>query len=108
MSTPNIMPLRNDLPWYFFQTTLSGAIFNIEMRYNIRMNRWIMNILDQNQNPIILGLVCLIQRNMFGQYVTLSLPDGTIFCTDDTQQDTQPTQYSFGLDHTCWYIDKST
>ncbi len=98
-------PLRNDLPQYSFNITLSGTIFQIQMIYNVRMDRWIMNINDSAGNQILSGLPILIQRNITGQYGTLAIPAGVFLAQDNTGQDTQPTQFSFGVDHTCYYID---
>lgn len=100
-----VFPARNDLPWYKFRITLSGVIYTAHMRYNGRMARWILDINDSSDNPILVGIPVLIERNMTGQYVSLTLPPGIFFATDDTNQDNQPTILSFGLDHTLWYED---
>lgn len=105
MATFLTIPARNDLPWYKFKITLSGVIFTLHFRYNTRMQRWIMDINDPSDNPILLGVPVLIVRNLTGQYVTLAIPEGLFFATDDTGQSTQPTQFSFGTDHTLWYQD---
>lgn len=100
-----IVPARNDLPNYQFRVSLSGQLFTLYFHYNVRMDRWILDILDSSGNMILAGTVLLILRDLVGQYVTLALPPGLLFATDDTQQDTQPTLLSFGTDHTFWYED---
>jgi hypothetical protein len=100
-----LLPLRNDLPRYQFTITLSGSIFSLSIYYNVRMSRWIMDVQDPSGNPILTGVALLINRNLTGQYRTLAIPVGTFFCTDDTNQDTQPTLLSFGTDHSAWYSD---
>jgi hypothetical protein len=97
-------PMRNDVPQYSFNISLSGTVFNIQVLFNVRMQRYIMNINDTQGNTILAGIPVLIERNLTGQYITLAIPSGTFFCTDDTGQDTQPTQFSFGLDHTMFYV----
>lgn len=99
------LPARNDLPYYKFKITLSNVIFSLDFKYNTRMSRWIMNINDASENQILSGIPVLINRNLTAQYSTLSIPAGTIFANDDTGQDTQPTQFSFGTDHTLLYLD---
>jgi hypothetical protein len=64
-----------------------------------------MDINDSADNPILVGVPVLIQRNMTGQYPTLAIPPGIFFSTDDSGQGKEPTQFSFGLDHTMFYID---
>lgn len=101
------VPMRNDLPWYQFRCSFSSVIFSIHVRYNTRMQRFLMDICDPSDNPILVGIPVLIQRSLLTQFPTLSVPQGVMFCTDDTGQGNQPTQYSFGLDHTMFYVDPS-
>lgn len=98
-------PLRHDLPIYTFPITLNGVNFVFQLLFNVRMNRWIMNISDSSGNQILSGIPVLINRNLTGQYATLAIPKGSFFVVDDTGQFTQPTQFSFGVDHSCYYID---
>lgn len=100
-----VVPLVNSLPFYKFRATFSGTLFTLYIRYNGRMQRYIMDVLDPSENPIVNGLPLLINRNIAGQYVSLALPEGIFFASDDTGQSNQPTQYSFGTDHTLWYED---
>lgn len=108
MATIQSFPMRNDLPQYSFNITLSGTIFQAQVIYNIRMSRWILNINDSAGNAILSGIPVLILRNLTGQYTTLTIPEGTFIAVDNTQQDTQPTQFSFGVDHSLYYVDPST
>ncbi len=101
------VPARNDLPWTRFRISLAGVIYTMHLRFNMRMNRWMMDINDASDNPILNGVPVLILVNLTGQYTTLALPDGTLFATDDTNTDTQATLLSFGLDHTLWFGDAS-
>lgn len=99
------VPARNDLPWYNFTIILTGAVYTLTIRYNPRMDRWIMNIADSSGNDLVVGLPLLIGRNINGRFVALSLPPGIFVAQDNTNQDTQPTRYSFGIDHTLFYAD---
>lgn len=98
-----VFPARNDLPWYTFQISLSNVIFTALMRYNTRMQRWILDLSDPSGTAILVGIPVLIERNLTGQYVTLAVPDGLLFSTDDTGKQNQPTQYDFGISHSMWY-----
>jgi len=99
------IPARNDLPWYRFKITLSNVIYTLRFRFNTRSSRWILDIADASNNDILNGVPILIERDMAGQYVIPGLPVGLIFATDDTNQGTEPTRFSFGQDHTLWYGD---
>lgn len=99
------IPARNDLPWYSFKISLSGVVYTLRFRFNTRMQRWIMDIADPSNNDILDGIPLLIGRDLSGQYVIDGLPVGISFCSDDTNQDTQPTRFSFGTDHSLVYGD---
>jgi hypothetical protein len=101
------IPARKDVPYYKFKITLAKTSYTLNFRFNGRMNRWILDINDVANNQIMSGIPILILRNLFNQYPELNLPNGIIFATDDTGKDTQPTMYSFGLDHTLWFVDES-
>lgn len=69
------------------------------------MSRWILDLADPQNNDIIDSIPLLINRPLLEQYGTYAIPDGLIFVTDDTNTDTQPSRFSFGIDHTLWYYD---
>lgn len=79
----------------------------MHLRYNGRMQRWIMDLNDAADEPILSGVPVIILRDLTGQYTTLQLPDGTFFATDDTNQDVQATLLSFGTDHTLYFVDNT-
>lgn len=105
MATLFTIPVGNVLPWMTFKITLSNVIYSLDFKYNTRMQRWTMDINDPSQNPLLTGIPLLIERNLTFQYFYLAIPPGVFFCTDDTGQETQPTLFSFGLDHTLFYVD---
>lgn len=108
MSTIYVVPLRNDLPSYKFQITLSNIVYSLALRFNGRMNRWIMDINDAQGNQILSGIPLLINTNLTAQYVTLPLPVGAFICVDSTGGDNQPTLYTFGLQNLMYYVDPET
>lgn len=99
------IPVSNQLPWYKFKITLSGVIYTLNVRYNTRSSRWIMDILDSSGNQLLMGIPVLINRDLTAQYLYLSIPPGVFIPTDNTNQGNQATLYSFGLDHTLYYVD---
>ncbi len=102
------VPTRNDVPWYKFTLTLSGQVYTLRFRYNTRMSRWIMDIADSSNNDLLVGIPVLIERDMTGQYVFVTLPSGTFFAMDVTNQGNQPTRYSFGIDAALIYREADT
>lgn len=100
-----IVPMDNSFPWFKFKITLSGVIYVMSFRFNTRSNSWYLDILDSSNQVIIAGLAILIDRNLLGQYRTFAVPVGTLFATDDTGKELEPTLNSFRVDHTFWYAD---
>ena len=64
-----------------------------------------MDIADASNNDILVGIPLLIERDLTGQYVVSGLPPGVLFAVDETNQDGQPTRFSFGLESTLVYSD---
>ena len=84
---------------------LSKVTYTLELRYNNRMGRWILNILDPIGAPILMGLPLLNMRDVTGQYKHLPVPKGPIFSIDDSGKGLEPTLSSFLTDHGLIYID---
>lgn len=92
--------------YHYTQTVqLSGVSYQLEMRYNTRMGRWILAVLDVVGTPIVQGIPMLALRNFVGQYTTLSVPPGTLFCFNQTSPLTEPTLTSFLKDTSFVYAD---
>jgi hypothetical protein len=99
------MPLRNDLPAYRFKLDLSGTVYTLAFRYNTRMQRWIMDLMDASGTPLIMGSVLLLRTPLLNRFVIDELPPGVLLAYDDTDKDTQPTRNSFDNDHSLLYVD---
>lgn len=100
----HIIPLEQMVPWYTFRITLAAVRYTLELRYNIRMARWILNIMNANGDPILMGAPLLIQRRLT-QYPARGLPPGDMFVVDNSGKGTQPTLSSFLTDHQLIYGD---
>jgi hypothetical protein len=100
------LPLNGDVPFYSFTMGLSGTQFYLTIRYNSRMDRWIMDVADATQSPVIVGVPLLIGVNLLGRFSgQAGLPVGALYVTDNIAGVNQPTRNSFGLTHTLWYLD---
>ena len=99
------IPTRNDLPWYTFTISIANVLYTFHMRYNVRSERWILDICDPADNQLLVGLPILIERNIAGQYVISGIPPGTFAALDNTGNENQPTLSSFNNTHTLYYLD---
>lgn len=98
------LPLDQTVPWYEFRITLSSVRYTLTVRYNPRMDRWIMDVGDAAGAPIALGLVLLNNRPLLSQYVTLPLPPGPMAVLPGVAG-TQPGLSAFLTDHMLVYGD---
>jgi hypothetical protein len=98
------IPLRNDIFLYNFKISLSSIVYTLTLRYNGRMDRWIMAIADTAGNQILDGIVLLVNRNLKSQYPTLNLMPGLLQMVDTTNTFSEPTQFSIGNNNYLAYI----
>lgn len=99
------IPTNDSLPWYSFSISLSDTIYTLQLRYNVRMQRWVLSILDPIGTPLLMGLPVLVARDLLSQYRTLTIPAGTLFCLGLTDDRVEPTLSSFALTHGLYYED---
>lgn len=95
------------VPWSSFTTTLSGATYTLELRYNSRMSRWMLTIGDAVGKTIVAGLPLLNQRELLRQYPNLPVPVGPLWVVDRSGTGAQPTLASFLVDHDLVYEDST-
>jgi len=67
---------RADFPSYNQRVELDGVIYNLIIRYNERMSRWILDIQDQEEIDILIGIPMLTGVPLMQQYVKADLPPG--------------------------------
>lgn len=99
------LPMATNLPAFSFTSTLSGVAYSFNAYFNTRANRWMLDLLDVTQTPILMGIPLLIDRDLLGQYTTLPVPPGGLFVIDESGQQTEPGLGSFMLDHALFYLE---
>lgn len=67
---------RADFPSYSQRVELDGTIYNLIIRYNERMTRWILDIQDQEEIDILIGIPMLTGVPLLQQYAKNDLPPG--------------------------------
>lgn len=92
------IPVRNDAAFYRFQITLEAAVYLLEFRFNTRLDRWLMNILSEAEEPILMGIPVLTNLPLTSSFEVPGKPPGTFFCIDETGQNRNPDRESFGVD----------
>lgn len=69
----------SSIPNYEFKTDLDGVTYTLSFRYNSRMDRWIMDIKTEDDDPIIMGIPILLGVSLIKRFADSRLPAGDIF-----------------------------
>lgn len=80
-----VIPTRNDLPAYNFRIDLDEVVYKLRIRHNGRMNRWVMDVSDDEDNPIICGIVLLSEVELIPFTKPSNFPQGDFFLVHETK-----------------------
>lgn len=67
---------------YEFDIELAGDIWHLLFSWNAREEVWYMDIQDQDQNNILLGIKIVPNYLLLDQYKSYALPAGEFICWD--------------------------
>lgn len=70
------MPVTPTPPVYEFRVDLDGVTFSISIRINGRSNRWIMDVKDTDDNPLVMGTPLLQGTDLIDRFKDQRLPAG--------------------------------
>jgi hypothetical protein len=74
-----IIPFKEPAAWSE-QINLTNSVFIFYFRWNALNKYWVMNIYDQNNAPILLGVKIVTNYDLTKQFVVSGLPAGDIIC----------------------------
>lgn len=74
-----IIPFRQNTQ-FREEIELNGETFFLSFKWNALNEFWSMNIFDQDENPIALGIKIVTQFNLTEQIVQAGMPKGNIIC----------------------------
>lgn len=75
----DIIPFK-ETPQWRQQIELNNETFILSFKWNALNEYWSMNIFDQNESPIALGVKIVTQFNLTEQLVQEGMPKGDIVC----------------------------
>lgn len=101
------IPTSSTNPHYTQSLSLGGQSYVLELRYNTRMARWLLSVYDAAEQPLLLGVPLLIDRDLGAQYPTRKLPNGSLFVADVSGAQLQPQLSSFLTTHGFFFADPS-
>ncbi len=90
------IPVRNDLPAYKFSLDLDAKSYVLSFRYNGRMERWVMDLLDDTENPIRTGIKILTTVDLFPILKKETMPQGTFLAFHETGLEINAERIEFG------------
>lgn len=101
-----IIPLDNDVPSYTFNVDLENERYRFVFRYNSRIDRWVFDIFDPNENTIQSGVPLTINSELLRQNVRSIKYPGVLGCTSTVREGaTDPTRFTIGVDSKLVYLE---
>ena len=69
------LPFRQNEYNYEYSVIIGSTTYILWIYYNRRMNRWILNIKDENNDPLIMGIPILIGSQLLSRFAGDTLED---------------------------------
>jgi len=92
------IPIVSDNYNYEFNTIINNSTYILRLYFNRRVLKWMLDIKDENNNPIIMGLPLLAGAKITKRFVNEKLEDIKLLCVInkiDINQD--PTEKDLGV-----------
>lgn len=102
------IPLRNDIPSYEFKTELESVLYTFSVRWNERMATWIMDIGNDQGEPIICGIPLLTSVNMLAPFNNELLPPGIFVMYDESGEEKNPDRSNLGVNIKLLYQESTS
>ena len=101
------MPVRGDVPEYQFRLELQGTVYTFRFKWNTRMERWIMDIADEQDNDILNGIVVQANVDLKQRFRQTTLPPGLFLAFDETGAARNPDRDTFGNEVKLFYEESA-
>lgn len=101
------IPIHSNKSHYTFDTVIEDKELSFKLRFNTRMNRWIMDILDIAQDPIFTGIPVHINLDLLGNFYDKRFPKGMLIAKNFTDKNVEPTRENLGTDVKLFFIPKN-
>lgn len=74
-----IIPFKDPSAWRE-QIQLTDVIYFLQFTWNSLNEFWVMDILDSNEVPLVVGVKIVVNLSLFSPYTVQGLPSGDIVC----------------------------
>ena len=104
------VPLRTDIYAYTQKTAIEGVVYTLGLKYNSRMGRWVLDIMDAAGEMLLSGIKMLINYPMTRRFIGRieGLPEGHFIIVDETGQERNPGRDDLGDDIKLIYVETGT
>lgn len=80
------IPVTNASASHKFICKIDDKVFTLRIRWNTRFERWMMDIMSEDETPILMGTPLHIDSDLIGRFRSLSLPQGLMILFDTTEK----------------------
>lgn len=91
-----VIPVRSDLPAYDFKITLDGVVYNLGFTWSERSQLWTMDISDENEEPIAMGIRLFTATPISYIYEMDNFPEREFLVVDTAGENKNPGRDDFG------------
>lgn len=94
-----------DNPYYRMRSRLDGRDYVLDFSYNEREERWYLDIYDEAEVPLAMGLKLIANWSLLFRYrYDPRMPQGEMVVADTTGDGTPPTLLELGINKRCELI----
>jgi hypothetical protein len=79
---PELLPIDAAAPHYQIGTSIDGAQYVLEVRWNQRDEAWYLDILDEDEDPIAHGIKIVLGSVLGKRCVDPRMPAGALIAAD--------------------------
>ena len=84
------IPLRSDLPHFEVQVPLEGRTYTFELRWSVREERWYLDVLTEERDPIYTGIAVVLNFRLGARCVDERWFPGALFAVDTSGAQVDP------------------
>jgi len=99
------IPLENGTPSFTFFTALNGSDYSFEFRWNGRLECWIFDMYDNENNPLFLGKPFQTDVLFLRQVPDTSKPSGDMWCGNNKTPYVDSDRFAVGVDVLFYYLE---
>lgn len=80
-----LIELGEVLPNFKFRITLDSVLYVFSLRFNYTLNRWILDILDANEDNVLVGIPVLLKTDLIQRFPLGNRPPGRLIAVNSTK-----------------------